>query len=165
MADLPACPSAKDKVCNSLAHPYICPVSSHDTACTTRTGFNVQVGLGSFRFARRYSGNREYLSFPRGTKMFQFPRLASVTYGFSHRWFRITGTGFPHSEISGSTLARSYPKLIAVCHVLHRLSVPRHPPHALSSLTENIPHTQLRQTILVSLTRHEHGARALLGIL
>jgi hypothetical protein len=32
-------------------------------------------------------------------------------------------------------------------------------------LTENIPHTQLRQTILVSLTRHEHGARALLGIL
>ena len=140
MADLPACPSARDKVCNSLAHPYICPVSPHDTACTTRTGFNVQVGLGSFRFARHYSGNREYLSFPRGTKMFQFPRLASVTYGFSHRWFRITGTGFPHSEISGSTLARSYPELIAVCHVLHRLSVPRHPPHALSSLTENIPH-------------------------
>ena len=71
--------------------------------------------------------------------MFQFPRLASAAYGFSHRWFRITGTGFPHSETSGSTLARSYPELIAVCRVLHRLSVPRHPPHALSSLAENIP--------------------------
>jgi hypothetical protein len=68
--------------------------------------------------------------------MFQFPRLASAAYGFNCRWFRITGTGFPHSEISGSTLARSYPELIAVCHVLHRLSVPRHPPHALSSLAE-----------------------------
>ena len=73
--------------------------------------------------------------------MFQFTRLASVAYGFSHRWFRITGTEFPHSEISGSTLARSYPELIAVCHVLLRLSVPRHPPHALSSLAENITHT------------------------
>ena len=27
------------------------------------------------------------------------------------------------------------PKLIAACHVLHRLSLPRHPPCALSSLT------------------------------
>ena len=133
------CPSTRDKVCNSLVHPYMCLVSPHYTACTTRTGFNVQTGLGSFRFARHYSGNRRYLSLPRGTKMFQFPRLASAAYVFSHRWFRITGTGFPHSEISGSTLARSYPELIAVCRVLHRLSVPRHPPHALSSLTENIP--------------------------
>jgi hypothetical protein len=70
--------------------------------------------------------------------MFQFPRFASTAYVFSRRWFRITGTGFPHSEISGFTLARSYPELIAACHVLHRLSVPRHPPHALSSLAENI---------------------------
>ena len=43
--------------------------------------------------------------------------------------------GFPHSEISGSKVACTSPKLIAACHVLHRLHAPRHPPCALSSLT------------------------------
>ena len=33
-------------------------------------------GLGSFRFARHYFGNRYFLSLPAGTKMFQFPALA-----------------------------------------------------------------------------------------
>ncbi len=54
--------------------------------------------------------------------------------------------GFPHSEIPGSTPARGFPGLIATCYVLHRLSVPRHPPNALLTLdpakpscTENNP--------------------------
>src|SRR5262252_3684046 len=42
--------------------------------------------------------------------------------------------GFPHSEIFGSKGARASPKLIAACHVLHRLSVPRHPSEALMRL-------------------------------
>src|SRR3981189_97846 len=42
--------------------------------------------------------------------------------------------GFPHSEIRGSKLVRSSPRLIAANHVLHRLSAPRHPPNALKSL-------------------------------
>ena len=46
----------------------------------------------------------------------------------------IVGSGFPHSEIFGSKLVRSSPKLIAAYHVLHRLSVPRHPPNALKTL-------------------------------
>src|SRR5689334_6927545 len=40
--------------------------------------------------------------------------------------------GLPHSEIPGSTIARISPGLFAACHVLHRLSVPRHPPDALT---------------------------------
>ena len=43
--------------------------------------------------------------------------------------------GFPHSEISGSKLICSSPKLIAAYHVLHRLLMPRHSPCALYSLT------------------------------
>lgn len=35
------------------------------------------------------------------------------------------------------------PQLIAACHVLHRLEVPRHPPCALSSLTVKLIHKQL----------------------
>ena len=42
--------------------------------------------------------------------------------------------GFPHSEITGSKGARASPVLIAACHVLHRLSSPRHPSEALMRL-------------------------------
>ena len=48
---------------------------------------------------------------------------------------KITLSGFPHSDISGSQLICSSPQLIAVSHVLLRLSVPRHSPCALCSLT------------------------------
>ena len=43
----------------------------------------------------------------------------------------VRSDGFPHSEISGSMDICSSPKLFAACHVLHRPSVPRHPPCAL----------------------------------
>ena len=43
--------------------------------------------------------------------------------------------GLPHSEICGSMDICSSPQLIAACHVLHRLLMPRHSPCALSSLT------------------------------
>src|SRR5436190_17563140 len=42
--------------------------------------------------------------------------------------------GFPHSEMFGSQGARASPNLIAACHVLHRLSMPRHPSEALMRL-------------------------------
>ena len=85
------------------------------------------------------------MSFPPGTEMFQFPGFASVTYGFS-AGYRLRG-GFPHSEICGSKGARPSPQLIAACHVLHRLSVPRHPPDALKRLisassTREAPRTE-----------------------
>ena len=41
----------------------------------------------------------------------------------------------PHSEICGSMDICSSPQLIAACHVLLRLLMPRHSPCALSSLT------------------------------
>ena len=46
-----------------------------------------------------------------------------------------TPAGLPHSEILGSQPARGSPRLIAACHVLHRLSAPKHPPYTLSSLS------------------------------
>ena len=64
--------------------------------------------------------------------MFQFRRFPSHTYLIQ---YGIPFGGFPHSEISGSQLICSSPKLIAAYHVLHRLLMPRHSPCALSSLT------------------------------
>ena len=43
-------------------------------------------------------------------------------------------SGFPHSDIRGSKVVRTSPRLIAAYHVLHRLSMPRHPPNALLAL-------------------------------
>ena len=39
--------------------------------------------------------------------------------------------GLPHSEIRGSKVACTSPRLFAACHVFHRLPEPRHPPYAL----------------------------------
>ena len=50
------------------------------------------------------------------------------TYVFSRRMTEVRFVGFPHSEILGSTLVHSFPRLIAVSHVLHRHLAPRHSP-------------------------------------
>ena len=87
----------------------------------------INCGLGSSRFARRYSGNRFFFLFLRVLRCFSSPGLPSL---------RITTdvAGFPHSEISGSMLTYSSPEHIGVSPVLHRLLVPRHPPCALHYL-------------------------------
>ena len=54
---------------------------------------------------------------------------------FSTTYLSMNSSEFPHSEISGSMLICSSPKLIAAYHVFHRLPVPRHSPCALVRLT------------------------------
>ena len=84
------------------------------------------------------------MSFPPGTEMFQFPGFASTSYVFRCR-YPLKG-GFPHSDIRGSKLVRSSPRLNAAYHVLHRLSTPRHPPNALKTLdTHDHPNHAQRQ--------------------
>ena len=67
--------------------------------------------------------------------MFQFRRFPTYAYFVQRRLTEYCSAGFPHSEIPGSMLMCSSPRLIAACHVLHRLLMPRHSPCALSSLT------------------------------
>ena len=52
-----------------------------------------------------------------------------------YRTTEVCSARFPHSEICGSLNICFLPQLIAAYHVFHRLSVPRHPPCALSCLT------------------------------
>ena len=47
----------------------------------------------------------------------------------------VCSAGFPHSDTCGSRPICGSPQLFAAYHVFHRLSVPRHPPCALSCLT------------------------------
>ena len=67
--------------------------------------------------------------------MFQFRRFPSYTYFIQCTMLEYCSSGFPHSEISGSMRMCRSPKLIAACHVLRRLLMPRHSPCALISLT------------------------------
>jgi hypothetical protein len=87
------------------------------------------ITTGLLRFRSPLLAESLLMSFPTGTEMFQFPGFASYAYVFSIRYS--LRSGFPHSEIRGSTIARISPRLIAACHVLHRLLAPRHPPNAL----------------------------------
>ena len=93
------------------------------------------------------------------TVVWPLPRSLAATYGIDvsfsssgyldvsvHRvpfhslWIGLWMTGVcpagcPHSEIRGSQLMCSSPRLFAAYHVFLRLLVPRHPPCALSCLT------------------------------
>ena len=59
---------------------------------------------------------------------------------------------FPHSDISGSSDICSSPKLFAAYHVFHRLLVPRHPPCALSSITNLIQSREALPLLMPSVT-------------
>ena len=63
------------------------------------------------------------------------PRVPDVWLWIHHTTTEVCSARFPHSEICGSRDICSSPQLIAAYHVFLRLSVPRHPPRALSSLT------------------------------
>ena len=74
--------------------------------------------------------------------MFQFRAFPSYAYLIQRTIPEYCSGVLPHSEISGSTLICSSPKLFAACRVLHRLLMPRHSPCALFSLTlEMISHS------------------------
>ena len=88
--------------------------------------------------------------FPPGTEMVHFPGLAHTRLCIQRAVARVHLAGFPHSEILGSKPACGSPRLIAACHVLHRLLAPRHPPYALSSLIIKLTQSvfvQLRDTV------------------
>ena len=103
------------------------------------------LGLGPFRSPLLRTSR--LISLPPGTEMFQFP-------GFAFRSRGMTGTspaGLPHSAISGSPRVCHSPELLAAYHGLHRLCVPRHPPHAFLRLTTNGSSRNTRVAIAIYL--------------
>lgn len=87
----------------------------------------MQTDTGLIRVRSSLLTESRLISFPLGTKIFQFPRFASCFQDTE-----INPGEFPHSEIYGSKVVGTSPQLIAAYYVLHRLPSPRHPPNALS---------------------------------
>ena len=96
-------------------------------------------GLGFSAFARRYLRNHCCFLFLWVLRWFTSPGWLLLPYEFRKQFI-----GFPHSDIDGSMDKCSSPSLFAAFHVLHRLQVPRHSPHALSSLTIKLIRKQSR---------------------
>ena len=126
-------------------------LNSLNQLCSPNPSRITSSGLGSSSFARHYSRNRFFFLFLWVLRCFSSPRSLHIYY-FTHIWiYRLFFLyEFPHSEIPGSKLMCSSPRLIATCYVLHRLLVPRHSPYALSSLT----YLKIRNTSLSKILRH-----------
>ena len=92
-----------------------------------------QYWFGLFRVRSPLLAKSLLFSSPTGNEMFQFPAFAQLL-----SCDRITPAGLPHSEIFGSKVICTSPKLIAAYHVLHRLREPRHPPCALAYFLSNV---------------------------
>ena len=99
-------------------------------------------GLGCSDFARHYFRNRGFFLFLQVLRWFTSLSSLDPAYVFSGSFPRFAREGFPIRKSPVITPVCGLPKLIAACHVLHRLSLPRHPPCALSSLTLEFTRTQ-----------------------
>ena len=96
---------------------------------TTPAARRHAAGLGYSPVARRYWGNHSYFPFLRVLRCFSSPGWPSQ----KNRGVAVLQTaGLSHSDIRGSKVICTYPRLVAACHVLHRLCEPRHPPSALN---------------------------------
>ena len=85
-------------------------ISSHNVVLQPHICRNIH-GLGYSAFARHYLRNHYLFSFPTGTKMFQFPALASISDG----WYLFKITGCPIRKSSDQRLfapTRSLSQLI-----------------------------------------------------
>ena len=96
-----------------------------------------QSWFGLFLFRSPLLQESSFLSFPAGTKMFQFPAFPSYTLLYSCMDYQVL---LPSRVSSFGYLwlitdICSLPQLFAAYHVLLRLLVPRYPPYALCSLT------------------------------
>src|SRR5512139_2326346 len=92
------------------------------------------LGLASSAFARHYSRNHCCFLFLRVLRCFTSPRsLPTPIYSALGNTTSLV-LGFPIRTSSDPRSVGSSPRHIAASHVLHRLSVPRHPPCALKHL-------------------------------
>ena len=128
------CTSPTTQLCNSPIRRQTIKTAlqpSYDNGC--RLSHRKKFGLIPFRSPLLRESR--FLSFPLGTKMFQFPSLplrALCIQAGVHA--ALPAVGFPIRKSRGQRLVSTSPGLIAATHVLRRLLAPRHPPCALSLL-------------------------------
>jgi hypothetical protein len=91
-------------------------------------------GLAFSAFARHYLRNHYCFLFLRVLRCFTSPGSPPIPMYSALDNAELPALGFPIRTSPDQSLVSGSPRLFAATHVLHRLSTPRHPPHALSSL-------------------------------
>ena len=110
-------------------------LNSHNPKCSPQPQRYFYPWFGLFRFRSPLLSESRLISLPPPTEMFQFSGFPPLPYLIQATVHDHESCGFPHSDIPGSRLVCSSPRLIAAYHVLLRLLVPRHSPCALLCLT------------------------------
>jgi len=130
----------------SASHAFVTPRGPATPSTTCRppdvhtknaNGRQMMLGLGYIRFRSPLLTESRLISFPAGNEMFQFPALAPHGLYIHPRVTPSTCVVTPGCPIRRSLDQRMFdssPEHIAAYHVLHRLSIPRHPPYTLNSL-------------------------------
>ena len=118
------------------------------------------VRFGLMRFRSPLLAQSQLLSFPRGTEMFHFPRCSSSgTIEFIPGCHASRHGGLPHSDTSGSKPVDGSPEIFAVCRVLLRLVMPRHPSCARIRLAGRNPASRLRCSLNSTFCFHAPGCQ------
>ena len=124
--------SSRFPACSAMNHFSYCRRSYNPGRCQRQPRFGLR------RVRSPLLALSFLLSFPPGTKMFQFPGFApKLGFGVG-----IAPDGFPHSDIRGSQGICPSPRLFAAYHVLLRLREPQASPVRPCSLSFSLfdPH-------------------------
>ena len=127
-------PSTRNAIGNFPRERQFPPDRPRNPHTATLAGLH-SMGLGSSHFARRYFGNHGCFLFLGLLRCFTSPRSPRTPMYSVHDDRALPRPGCPIRTSPDHGLFSGSPKLFAACHVLLRLSTPRHPPIALSSLT------------------------------
>lgn len=141
-ADRPASSACKglSPATASLSRLFQSIPQCHVSVPQPRQGRN-PVGLGCAPFARRYLGYHSCFLFLGVLRCFSSPRLPLAFARQLPEAVRL-----PRSDIRGSKVACTYPRLLAACHVLLRLLEPRYPPSALAFFSFTLEHLRARRS-------------------
>ena len=130
------CRSSRTRLCNSLMERYFHHIDSYDPIYATRTGL-ARIWFRLIPFRSPLLRESRLISIPPGTEMFHFPGLTLPALFYSGGSTQtLLYVGSPIRKSTGLGLLGASPWLIAAFRVLHLLSVPRHPPYALTNLIE-----------------------------
>ena len=134
---------------HTLRRAFPCPLVNSADTCRCPYPVNIATyGLASSIFARHYSRNLVWFLFLALLRCFSSGGSLPMTILFTIGWPFKQRPGCPIRKSPDITPAYGSPRLIAVNHVLHRLSVPRHSPCALYSLTFFTHLSQMSYVIL-----------------
>ena len=117
-------------------------------------------GLAILRFRSPLLTESQLFSLPTGTEMFHFPALPPHPIYSAQGDTTSLVPGFPIRTSSDPRSVDSSPRHIAASHVLHRLSVPRHPPCALKHLQHKKPKNfELKNSEIAHQTTPAHPSQ------